>query len=141
MQLLSAVGETICTLDDAVQLIESELEAFPVRPFFGSAPHYELPLVAACLERQGSKLQPQLEQRQAWYYLVVRNAEGTRRCRVSACYVEFRQADDRLAAGWPALEDAVAAIRRYCEGGASLEEIAADPRMRSRWQEWRQPSE
>ena len=61
------VGETICDLDDAVRLIESELEAFPVRPFFGSAPHHELPLLAECLARQESALQPQLEQRGALY--------------------------------------------------------------------------
>jgi hypothetical protein len=123
-----AVNGTICVLDDAVHLIESELESFPVRPFFGSASHYELPLVAACLERQGSTLRPRLEQRRAGYDVVVRNAAGTRRCRISDRHVTFLQAADRLGASWPERDEAVAAIRSFCEGSASLDDIAADQR-------------
>ncbi len=119
-----------CDSGRAMLLIESRLAASPLRPFFGSAPHRELPLLVQCLAKQGSALLPRLEQHGAWYELVVPEAEGARRCKVSARRVTFIDATGRLDATWPTLEEAAGAIRRYCEAGASRDELAADPRAR-----------
>ena len=75
---------------------------------------------------------PQQEPQGAFYRLVVRNAPQSRRCEVSACHVTFLDEAERLDASWSTLEDAVAAIARFCEEGAPLNEIAADPRVQAR---------
>jgi len=122
------VGEKRCNLRRAVQLIEATLMASPLRPFFGSAPHYQLPLLSENLARQGSALRPQLVQREAWYELVVADAAGTRICNVDTWRITFMDAIGQLDASWPSDDDVVRAIRHFCEGGASLDEIASDPR-------------
>jgi hypothetical protein len=121
------VGTAPCELDPAVKLIEATLLASPVQPFFGSAPHHERPLLSECLARLGSDLRPQLIQHGAWYELTVVAAAGAKRCIVGARHVAFVDATGRLDASWPTLEDGVRAIRRYCEGNESLDEIARDP--------------
>jgi hypothetical protein len=98
----------------------------PVEPFFGSAPHHELPSLSECLARQGSALRPQVVQHAAWYELEVANAG--RYCRVTGGSVVFTEANRQLYASWPTLDDAVPAIRRFLEDRVSFEEIAADPR-------------
>jgi hypothetical protein len=124
------VDQTRCDFRRAVALIDAVLGASPVRPFFGSAPHHELPLLSECLARQGSVLRPTLVQRGAWYDLLVTDATGERQCKVSHRHVSFIETKARLDASWQELDHAVDAIRRFCEGGASLEEIAADPRAK-----------
>jgi len=127
---LFLVDKTPCDLGRAVQTIETTLAASPIRPFFGSTPHYELPLVAESLARQGSLLCPRLVQRQGWYDLVVEDTSGKKRCSVSGQHVTFTDATSELDATWPKLEDAVRAIHRYAEDGTSLDEIATDPHAR-----------
>jgi hypothetical protein len=112
-------------LRSAVHLVEATLDACPVRPFFGSSPHQELPALQKCFARQGSALHPRLVQEQAWYYLLVTDPTGARRCRMSACIVTLSDETGHLIADWPTLDDAVRAVRRYCEDGAKLAEIAA----------------
>lgn len=119
------VDSTRCDLARAVELIETTLETYPVRPFFGSAPHHELPLLSECLSRQGSALRPQLVQHGAWYELVVANAG--RHCRVSDQSVVFTEAATQLYTRWLTLDDAVRAIRLFLEDRVPFEEIAADP--------------
>lgn len=122
------VGDMRCNLDRAVELIEATLATSPIRPFFGSAPQHELPILAEGMARQGSVLRPQLEQHGGWYELVVADAMRARQCRVTNRSVAFMEAAGQLYATWPTLDDAVSAICRYCEEGATLDEIAADPR-------------
>jgi hypothetical protein len=71
-----------CDFPRAATVIEEMLAAAPVRPFFGSEPHHDLPLLAACFARQGSTLRPRLVQRRAWYDLIVSDAGGARSCDV-----------------------------------------------------------
>jgi len=120
------VGSTRCDLARAIELIEATLGRYPVRPFFGSAPHHELPLLSECLARQGSALRPQVVQHLSWYELVVANAG--RHCRLVDQCVVFTEATRRLDVRWPTLDDAVRAIRRFLEDRVPFEEIAADPR-------------
>ena len=63
----------------------------------------------------------------AWYELTVVAAAGAKRCIVGARHVAFVDANGRLDASWPTLEDGVRAICRYCDGDESLDEIARDP--------------
>lgn len=121
------IGTAPCELEPAVKLIEATLLASPVQPFFGSAPLHEHPLLSECLARLGSDLRPQLIQHGAWYELIVAAAAGAKRCIVSARHVAFVDTSGRLDASWPTLEDGVRAIRRYCDGNESLDEIARDP--------------
>lgn len=121
------VDSVQCNVDEAVRLIETRLAEYAVRPFFGSAPHHELPALAEALARHGSALRPAVVQRGAWYELEVAAAELTKRCRVSYRQVTFIDREQNLSAGWPTLDDAVVSIRRFCEDGASFDEIAADP--------------
>jgi hypothetical protein len=73
--------QTECTIDEAVELVERTLRAYPVRPFFGSATGLVVEPINAELERQGSALRAGLTQRGQWYRAEV-NAEG-RRCLIS----------------------------------------------------------
>jgi hypothetical protein len=120
------VGSTRCDLARAIEMIEMTLGDYPVQPFFGSAPHHELPLLSECLARQGSALRPQVVQHASWYELEVANAG--RYCRITGRSVVFTEANRQLYASWPTLDDAVRAIRRFLEDRVSFEEIAADPR-------------
>jgi hypothetical protein len=120
------VDETPCDLTHAIQRIEEILASHPVRPFFGSAAHHELPLLAECLARQHSELRPQLVQQGAFYKLVVAEPSGQRRCTVEGTSVVF-DASRRTSASWQTLEDAARAIRRYCEDREASDDIIADP--------------
>lgn len=121
------VNETRCDLESALHMIETRLASTSLRPFFGSAPHHELPLVSESLARQGSELRPTLKQHGAWFSLDVSSASGLRRCRVSSRGVAFFEGSAELRANWPTLDAAIGAVIRFCDNNASLEEIAADP--------------
>jgi hypothetical protein len=118
------VGETRCDLRAAFDLIEKTLVAYPVRPFFGSAPHHELPTVQACFVQRGSALRPRLVQEGAWYHLLVTDETGARRCTLSDRSVTLADETGQLIAVWPTVDGAVRAVSRYCEDGATLDEIA-----------------
>lgn len=98
-----------------VAQIEATLAASPLRPFFGSAPHHELPRLAESLARCGSALRPQVVQRLAWHDLVVTSVDGTRRCKVSDRHVSFLGPTGRVDQSLPTLDDVARAIQRYCE--------------------------
>ena len=121
------VGSERCDIEQALRLIESALATTPLKPFFGSAPHHDMPVLADCLARRGSALRARLEQQGAWYRLGVASADGSRRCIVDHCSVNFIEQEKDLYTEWRTIEDATGAIIRFCEQGASFEEIAADP--------------
>jgi hypothetical protein len=120
------VDATPCDLGRAVSLIDARLAAYPIKPFFGSAPEHEISTLQGCLEAQGSALVAALIKRQAWYRLEVNR--GSRRCIVSGRHVSFQEEGTReIGATWPTLDAAVRALRRFLEDGVSLESIAEDP--------------
>jgi hypothetical protein len=112
-----------CDLDGTVRLVESALASSTLRPFFGSAPQHELPLLSECLAQQGSTLRPEVVQRGQWYEL--RAAAGPRSCTLSRLDVTFAGPAERRSASFPTLGDAARAICAYCEGGGSLDEVTA----------------
>jgi hypothetical protein len=107
------VNGTRCDLARAVELVEAILAAYPVRPFFGSAPHHQLSLVSDALARQGSTLRPFLQQREEWCDLVVE--KGPRRCLIderSVVFVDGTRRDQRM---YSSLEAAATGVRDYLE--------------------------
>jgi hypothetical protein len=119
------VDSTPCDLSRAMSLIEAALSAYPIKPFFGSEPHHDLPALQACLQQQDSALVPRLIQRQGWYRLEV--STGSRQCDVSGRHVSFQDGAFEVRATWPTFDAVVAAVRRFLEEGASLGSIAEDP--------------
>lgn len=119
------VDSTPCDLSRAISLVEAALTAYPIKPFFGSRPHHDLPALKACLQQQDSALVPQLVQRQGWYRLEV--STGSRLCDVSGRHVRFQEEAFEVRATWPTFDAAVGAVRRFLEEGASLESLADDP--------------
>jgi len=113
---------------EAVERIEAALASYPVRPFFGSAPHYELPALGASLQRCGSALRPAVVQRGGWHRLEV--ASGTRTCEVSENHVTFAEGSAVLRTGWRSLDDAASAIVRYLERDESSQDIGATAHKR-----------
>jgi hypothetical protein len=123
------VGETRCDLAQALALVENGLRSCSVQPFFGSEPHYELPLLTKLLVQMNSTLRPELVQVGAWFELVVRAVPpNSGRYTTGTLHSVFVDAERRLHVNWPTRMDATRAIRRYCEDGASFDDIAADPR-------------
>jgi hypothetical protein len=116
------VDEEPCDRATVVEQIERVLAAYPVRPFFGTARHHQLPEVVACLRRHGSALEPALIQRGAWYALEI--AQGDRRCEVNSLQVRFVDGAGTGHASYATLDDAVQAIRRFLEDGTPLGEVA-----------------
>jgi hypothetical protein len=74
-------ARTECTIDEAVELVENTLRAYPVRPFFGSATGLVVEPVNAELERQGSALRADIAQHGQWYRAEL--SAGTRRCTIA----------------------------------------------------------
>ena len=120
-----AVDEERYDLAGAVASIEKSLAASSVRPFFGSAPHYEHPRLCERLAKLGSALQPRLVQRGAWYSLVVDS--GVRHCKVSGSHTTFTEGSSTLQVSWESEDAATSAIRRCLEDGESFDALAADP--------------
>jgi len=122
------VNDKRCTLNQAVQQIETTLASYPIQPFFGSAYHYDLSRLNDCLAGLGSSLRGQLVPREAWYSLVV--SHGTRTCTVSDCCITFKEGSAEQSVVWPTIEDAACWICRWLEEGASHGEIASDPKAK-----------
>ncbi|AKF08376.1 hypothetical protein DB32_005525 [Sandaracinus amylolyticus] len=116
-----------CGLRRAVERVEATLARSKVPPFFGSAPHWELPLLTEALARQGSALRPELVRTGEFHRLVVADSSGVKQCDVDGLFVTFSHHTEHVFAHWPTLDEAVVAIRRYLGGGTILHEIAADP--------------
>jgi hypothetical protein len=116
------IDEEPCDRAIVVEQVERVLAAYPVRPFFGTARHHELPEVVACLRRHGSALEPALIQRGAWYAVEV--AHGGRRCEVDSLQVRFVDGAGTGHASYATLDEAVHAIRRFLEAGAPLDVVA-----------------
>ena len=115
---------TRCDFRRALPIIEGMLAASPVRPFFGSEPHHHLTPLLECFARQGSPVRPGLVQTGAWYNLVVADAAGARSCTMGQLTATFEDTSGTLSARWPTVDDAVRAVRRYLEDGATLAELA-----------------
>jgi hypothetical protein len=121
------VDDTPCDVQGAVHKIEETLAAYPIRPFFGSAAHHDLPLLAECLVQARSELRPHLVPRGKSTELVVEDRSGERRCSVADGRVAFNAGGGTAFASWPTLELAARAIRRYCEAREPVADIIADP--------------
>jgi hypothetical protein len=121
------VNDTPCNPHSAIQRIEKILADYPIRPFFGSAAHHELPLLAECLAREHSELRPYLVARGRFTDLVVEDPCGQRRCIVDGMSVAFDTGGLGTSASWPTREHATRAIRRYCEAGEAVADIIAEP--------------
>jgi hypothetical protein len=117
-----AVGDTRCDLADAINVIEATLTASPIPPFFGSAPHYELPLLSEALARQGSTLRPALQQQTAWYRLVVE--KGPKQCEVHDRSVVFVDGTRRRWITYGSSDTAVQGVRDYLELDVSLDDLS-----------------
>jgi hypothetical protein len=118
------VNDTPCDLAHAIEVIEAKLATYPIAPFFGSAPHHELPLLSDAFAHQGSSLRPALEQSGAWFRLVVGSVP--RRCEVDDRSVLFLDGTRRRLIVYDTLDDAVRAMRAYLEGGRALEAVGAE---------------
>lgn len=116
-------GGGVCDLRGSVERIESTLLAYPVKPFFGSSPHHELPRLAEALKRLGGTATPRLLQEGYRYELVVGHPQGPRRCIVDGSLVKFEQEGNWVRGWWPTLDEAVPAIIRFLERGVTLKEI------------------
>jgi hypothetical protein len=114
------------SLSQALEWIESALAAAPVRPFFGSGPDHDAPLLAACLERHGSTLRPRVLQRGAWSR--IRVAKGGLSCDVQGTHVGFEDTTTHVGVSYESLDDAARALTRFLEAGATLDELETDPR-------------
>jgi hypothetical protein len=121
---------TLCAIEDAVELIESALVAYPTRPFVGSAAMLLVAPLAAELVALGSSLEPKLVQQRQWYRVVVE--AGERWCHVSdgGQTVELADSRESAFADPTSLASAAAVIRRWLEQGAGLDELASDPGVR-----------
>jgi hypothetical protein len=133
-----ALGRDVLNLEAAVALIESTLSAFPIPPFFGSAYHLEHRVLAARLKTLGSPLEPLLAPRGAWFDVVVPAVTSARRCRVSPrddwtgrrnerTELTLIEGASSVSATWPSWDDAIVALRRFCEADAPLEELLRAP--------------
>lgn len=120
------VNREPCDLKRAVEKIEAALLACPVTPFFGSATHLEHRALSERLRALGSALHPELVMIDGWYRVEVWAPEAQRRCLLLDTEVELFEGPQRLRTRWPTFEDAVSAIRRFCEDGASFEDTARD---------------
>jgi hypothetical protein len=121
------VNETPYDLQGAVQRIEEILAGYPIRPFFGSAAHHDLPLLAEWLARERSELRLSLVPHRTFTNLVVEDPAGQRRCTVAGTYVRFDTERRLTSASWPTREHAAHAVRRYCEAHEPAADIIADP--------------
>jgi hypothetical protein len=121
------VNEVPCDLRGAVQRVEEILAGYPICPFFGSAAHHELPLLAEWLARECSELRSFLVPRRQFTNLVVEDPAGQRRCIVTGTHVTFDTEGRWTSASWPTREHAARAIRRYCEAHEPAADIIADP--------------
>jgi hypothetical protein len=116
------VGDTPCDLARAIDVVETTVRACPIRPFFGSAPHHELPLLSQSLAGQGSLLRPAVEQHGAWHRLVVES--GSRKCVVDDRNVVFIGGTHRRRISYESLDNAARGIRSYLDAGVPLDELA-----------------
>lgn len=132
------LGRETLQLDDALSFIERTLAAFPIPPFFGSAYHLEHRVLRARLKALGSPLEPLLAPRGAWFDVVVPGLASARRCRVSPrddwtgqlrerTDLELIDGASVASATWPSWDTAVAALRRFCEEDAPIDEVLRAP--------------
>lgn len=112
-----------CDLTSAVAAIEAKLEAAPVQPFFGSAPHHESGVLNECFTRLGSSLRSRVQQRGEWFDLIVSSAD--RHCIVDGRGVKFIEGELRTHVEWPSVDKAAMAIHLFLEERLSLEEVTS----------------
>ncbi|MBL8923160.1 MAG: hypothetical protein JNJ54_30195 [Myxococcaceae bacterium] len=132
------VGRDVLQLDDALARIEARLAGFPIPPFSGSAYHLEQRVLGVRLKALGSPLEPVLAPRGAWFDVVVPALGSTRRCLVTPrndwtgqvrerAHLELIDGASTVSASWPSWDDAVAAVRCFCEDDAPLDEVLRAP--------------
>jgi hypothetical protein len=115
------------SLEDAVAGIEASLSGSPIEPFFGSAPDFEIRLVAESVSRLGSPVEPEIVRRGMWsdVWLIRR----PRRCRMGGrildCYAEGKSFCLRCGTR----DEAVDLALRFLDGSVTLDDLEADNRM------------
>jgi hypothetical protein len=114
-------GEFTRDVGDAVRLVEEELTRSGIEPFFGSAAHYELPILLESLARQGSSVEPAAIQRGDRYRLLV--SHGKRECDVIGTRVFFAEGRRRTQASYASIDAAAAAIHRFLDQGAPADGV------------------
>ena len=118
------VDGEVLDLDVAVQRIEVVLRDYLIRPRFGTSDDAEAERLAESLARSGSALRPTRETRGAYDVWVIADPTGARRCyprwvsHVDAHCVRFVDERSERSAHWPTVDEAAAAIQRFCETGA-----------------------
>jgi hypothetical protein len=135
------VGHAKLPLEQAVETVEEALRRYPIVPFFGSAPHHDLPLLAASLARQRSGLIPLLVQKGPWYRLKVHSGLGLdtkrqdRDCDVQSLGVGFREGQQTWSAIFKDSDSAARAIHRFCAEYASPDQLEKEPGLEKIWGE------
>jgi hypothetical protein len=119
---------TECDVDQAIEVIEGALSAYPVSPFFGSATYRTVGPLDAQLAKAGSPLRAELRQHSHWFNAAV--VSGDRYCTVaddlrSAALHGTGDAVVRLSFSQPA--DTVAAVRHWLEDRWSIDAVQLLP--------------
>jgi hypothetical protein len=100
----------------ALASVEATLVSYPIKPFFGSEPQRQLPLLTELLRRAGSGERPRLIQEGAWYRLVTGN--DANKCVLRGLDVTFMRGDEHRVEGFRTLEEAAAAIHHFLDVSA-----------------------
>lgn len=118
-------SRTTCSADTAADLIESTLDTYPIRPFFGSAFMLAIAPLNEELAAQGSSLRGKLMQRMQWYD--ARVMAGDRSCKVlhdNLRAVRFEVVgSEKKTAEYPDAAASVAAIRRWLEDRCTPDQL------------------
>ena len=115
------VDNELLPYDEALQMVETLLEAAPHEPFFGSSVDIEIREVTRALADRGSELRPTIVHRGGYPSLEVR-AE-TRRCTFVLTSVEMLTSEHSLRTTWPSMDAAADAAIRFLEKRAPLEDF------------------
>lgn len=121
------VGETrAADVASAVRTIEAALAASPIAPFFGSAPHHELPAVAAAFAAAGSTRVPEIYQTEQWANVAVVDDDRIAMIhgRHLTCVADGARWDLRCRS----LADVVGLALRFVDERASRDQLTADLR-------------
>ena len=116
-----------CSLEEAVTKIETELEASPIQPFFGSGPDHEISLIAKSLKQQGSTLRPEIIQHEGWPRICL--SKDSRQCWATAHDIRCFDDTAEFLAACRDIDDVVGIAIRFLEEFADLDDLAVDPRV------------
>lgn len=119
---------TECGIDEAIEVIERALAAYPVAPFFGSAADRTVVALEAELVKAGAPLHAEIRQHSGWFAAAV--VQGDRYCTVDDDLrgAAFHDDGERaLRASFAAPAETIAAIRHWLEDRYTIEDVEALP--------------